>query len=131
MMNEMLAANPVNIHTHGLIVEPRKADESDPTWGDNVYVLGYPSGKLPSMVDSDETATDKPIQYDIYISDRPPLGHVLVPSPCPRERSDREAQLAEDVVRRDIPASRVHDVRQPVDGERAQASASSTLFRIV
>lgn len=26
MMNDMLAANPTNIHTHGLIVEPRKAE---------------------------------------------------------------------------------------------------------
>jgi len=71
MMNAMLQPNPVNIHTHGLIVEPRKADASDPTWGDDVYVLGYPAGKLPTMMDEDETATDKPIQYDIYI----PPGH--------------------------------------------------------
>lgn len=74
MMNAMLAANPINIHTHGLIVEPRKADASDPTWGDNVYVLGYPSGKMPSMVDTDETATDQPIQYDIYIPPNHPSG---------------------------------------------------------
>jgi L-ascorbate oxidase len=71
MMNAMLQPNPVNIHTHGLIVEPRKADAADPTWGDYVYVLGYPAGKLPTMVDEDETATDQPIQYDIYI----PKGH--------------------------------------------------------
>jgi FtsP/CotA-like multicopper oxidase with cupredoxin domain len=71
MMNAMLAANPINIHTHGLIVEPRQADATDPTYGDYVYVLGYPSGKLPSMVMADETATDQPIQYDIYI----PPGH--------------------------------------------------------
>jgi len=67
MMNRMLDANPVNIHTHGLIVEPRKADAKDPTYGDYVFVLGYPAGKLPPMVSPDETATDKPIQYDIYI----------------------------------------------------------------
>ncbi len=73
MMNEMLAANPVNIHTHGLVVEPRKADSTDPTYGDYVYVLDYPAGKMPSMVEPDETATDKPIQYDIYIPpDHPP-----------------------------------------------------------
>ena len=75
MMNEMLAANPVNLHTHGLIVEPRKADASDPTYGDYVYVLGYPAGKLPSMVMPDETATDKPIQYDIYIPKDHPSGY--------------------------------------------------------
>ena len=57
MMNEMLAANPTNIHTHGLIVEPRKADAADPTYGDYVYVVGYPAGKLPSMVHPDLTAT--------------------------------------------------------------------------
>lgn len=74
MMNEMLAANPVNIHTHGLIVEPRKADASDPSYGDYVYVLGYPAGKLPSMVHADETITDQPIQYDIYIPSDHPSG---------------------------------------------------------
>ena len=74
MMNGMLAANPVNIHTHGLIVEPRKADARDPTYGDYVFVLGYPAGKLPSMVPRDETATDKPIQYDIYIPPNHPSG---------------------------------------------------------
>ncbi|HLY42650.1 MAG TPA: multicopper oxidase domain-containing protein [Terracidiphilus sp.] len=74
MMNEQLIANPTNIHTHGLIVEPRKADAADPTYGDFVYVLGYPSGKLPAMVDPDLTATDKPIQYDIYIPPNHPSG---------------------------------------------------------
>ena len=74
MMNEMLMANPTNIHTHGLIVEPRKADASDPTYGDYVYVVGYPSGKLPPMVDPDLTATDQPIQYDIYIPHNHPSG---------------------------------------------------------
>ena len=74
MMNQMLAANPVNIHTHGLIVEPRKADATDPTYGDYVYVLGYPAGKMPGMVSADETATDKPIQYDIYIPANHPSG---------------------------------------------------------
>ncbi|MFY9746442.1 MAG: multicopper oxidase domain-containing protein [Acidobacteriaceae bacterium] len=74
MMNAMLAENPVNIHTHGLIVAPRKADAADPTWGDDVYVLGYPAGKLPRMVSPDETATDEPIQYDIEIPRDHPSG---------------------------------------------------------
>lgn len=73
MMKGMLAANPVNIHTHGLIVEPRKAGPADHSYGDYVYVLGYPAGKLPPMMSPDETATDKPIQYDIYVPpDHPP-----------------------------------------------------------
>lgn len=74
MMNGMLDANPVNIHTHGLIVEPRKANAKDPTYGDYVFVLGYPAGKLPPMVSPGETATDKPIQYDIYIPPNHPSG---------------------------------------------------------
>jgi FtsP/CotA-like multicopper oxidase with cupredoxin domain len=74
MMNEMLKANPTNIHTHGLIVEPRKADAADPTYGDYVYVVGYPAGKLPAMVHPDLTATDQPIQYDIYIPPNHPSG---------------------------------------------------------
>jgi L-ascorbate oxidase len=74
MMNAMLEANPVNLHTHGLIVEPRKASPTDHTYGDYVYVLGYPTGKLPPMVSPDETATDKPIQYDIYIPPHHPSG---------------------------------------------------------
>ena len=74
MTNEMLEANPVNIHTHGLMVEPRKADAKDPTYGDYVFVLGYPAGKLPPMVMPGHTATDKPIQYDIYIPPNHPSG---------------------------------------------------------
>jgi FtsP/CotA-like multicopper oxidase with cupredoxin domain len=74
MMAGMLDANPVNIHTHGLIVEPRKADAKNPTYGDYVFVLEYPAGKLPPMVSPGETATDKPIQYDIYIPPNHPSG---------------------------------------------------------
>src|SRR5579859_2476717 len=74
MENEMLKDNPTNIHTHGLIVEPRKADASDPTYGDYVYVVGYPAGKLPAMVHPDLTPTDQPIQYDIYIPTNHPSG---------------------------------------------------------
>jgi L-ascorbate oxidase len=74
MMKQMLAANPVNIHTHGLIVEPRKADATDPTYGDYVFVLGYPAGKMPAMAMPDEAATDRPIQYDIYIPANHPPG---------------------------------------------------------
>lgn len=74
MMNAMLAANPVNIHTHGLIVEPRKGDATDPTYGDYVYVLDYPAGTKPAMIEPNETTTDKPIQYDIYIPANHPPG---------------------------------------------------------
>ena len=84
MMNAMLAENPVNIHTHGLIVAPRKADATDPTYGDYVFVLGYPAGKLPRMVSPDETATDEPIQYDIEIPRDHPSGLYWFHPACAR-----------------------------------------------
>ena len=39
--HEDLALNPTNLHTHGLIVEPRKPTVARPTWGDNIFVLAY------------------------------------------------------------------------------------------
>lgn len=73
-MGAMLAANPTNLHTHGLIVEPRRATTDDPTYGDFIYVLGYPQGKLPSMQDPGLDYTDQPINYDIYIPKDHPSG---------------------------------------------------------
>jgi len=73
-MGDMLADNPTNLHTHGLIVEPRRATRSDGTYGDYVYVLGYPAGKLPSMQDPGLDYTDQPIDYDIYIPRDHPSG---------------------------------------------------------
>jgi FtsP/CotA-like multicopper oxidase with cupredoxin domain len=74
MMNQMLAANPVNLHTHGLIVEPRQATAANPTWGDYSYLLAYPAGKLPSMATPHHAATDQPVQYDIVIPPHHPPG---------------------------------------------------------
>ena len=74
MGEEMLQPNPTNLHTHGLIVEPRKADRSDPTYGDYIYVLGYPAGKKPKMAHPGLDYTDKPIDYDIYIPRNHPSG---------------------------------------------------------
>ncbi len=49
-----LALNPTNLHTHGLLVSPRYASTSDPTWGDNVFVDAFnrANGAIPpgSMV---------------------------------------------------------------------------------
>ena len=64
---EMLKDNPTNLHTHGLIVEPRQATQSNPTYGDFVYVLAYPKGKLPTMQMPGLDYTDQPLDYDIYI----------------------------------------------------------------
>ena len=74
MEQEMLQANPTNLHTHGLIVEPRKADGTDPSFGDYVYVLGYPAGKQPAMQHPGLVYTDRPINYDIYIPTNHPSG---------------------------------------------------------
>ena len=38
-----LRLNPTNIHTHGMLVSPHYATASDPTYGDNVFVLTFNS----------------------------------------------------------------------------------------
>jgi FtsP/CotA-like multicopper oxidase with cupredoxin domain len=43
----LLQANPTNLHTHGLIVEPRRADDADDPFGDYVFVLDLPPGIHP------------------------------------------------------------------------------------
>lgn len=63
----MLGANPTNLHTHGLTVSPHRASKADPTYGDYVYVLEYPRGKLPAMKMAGMDLTAEPIQYDIEI----------------------------------------------------------------
>jgi L-ascorbate oxidase len=73
-MPEMLRPNPTNLHTHGLIVEPRQATASDPTYGDYVFVLSYPQGKLPEMQMLGFDYTDQPVDYDIYIPTNHPPG---------------------------------------------------------
>lgn len=70
----MLAANPTNLHTHGMIVSPHRADENDPTYGDYVYVFEYPQGKLPAMKMPGMDAVAAPIQYDIPIPANHPAG---------------------------------------------------------
>ncbi|KAA6455859.1 copper oxidase [Acidobacteria bacterium AB60] len=73
-MGAMLAANPTNLHTHGLIVEPRRATAADPTFGDYVYVLAYPPGKKPGMTTPGLETTERAIDYDIYIPQDHPSG---------------------------------------------------------
>ena len=73
-MREMLKDNPTNLHTHGLIVEPRRATQSDPTYGDFIYVLAYPKGKLPTMQMPGLDYTDQPLNFDIYIPANHPAG---------------------------------------------------------
>lgn len=69
----MLGANPTNLHTHGMIVSPHRPTKADPTYGDYVYVLEYPEGKLPAMAMPGMEETAQPIQYHIHIpADHPP-----------------------------------------------------------
>jgi len=72
----MLAANPTNLHTHGMIVEPRRAGNGDSTYGDYVYVLGYPAGLTPPLYTQHPGLdyTDQPIDYDIYVPPNHPSG---------------------------------------------------------
>jgi L-ascorbate oxidase len=77
-----LALNPTNIHTHGLIVEPRRPTKSRPTWGDNIYVLTYnpangmPQTNLPatSPMHHASAITNQPIDYEIDIPANHPSG---------------------------------------------------------
>ncbi len=73
-MPEMLKDNPTNLHTHGLIVEPRQATPSNPTYGDYIYLLSYPKGKLPTSQMPGLDYTDQPLDYDIYIPPNHPTG---------------------------------------------------------
>lgn len=45
-----LALNPTNIHTHGLLVSPRYPSASEPSYGDNVFVLTFNSANGTPVV---------------------------------------------------------------------------------
>ncbi len=38
-----LALNPTNLHTHGMLVSPSSPSASNPTYGDNIFVLTFNS----------------------------------------------------------------------------------------
>jgi L-ascorbate oxidase len=52
----LMDTNPTNIHTHGLLVSPRGATSSDPTFGDNVFVLTANSTTLANLSPADLAA---------------------------------------------------------------------------
>lgn len=57
-----LALNPTNLHVHGMLVSPRVAAPTDPSWGDNVFVLNFNSSNgKPGAAD---THLHGAIQYD-------------------------------------------------------------------
>ena len=73
---EFLTLNPTNIHTHGLLVAPNGPSATNPTYGDNVFVLTFNSanGKpiesphMHSAIRYDFT------DYDIHIPNAHPSG---------------------------------------------------------
>jgi L-ascorbate oxidase len=73
----MLGGNPTNLHTHGLIVEPRRAGNGLTSYGDYVFVLTYNSdpknGPIPAQhegMDVNKDFTD----YEIEIPKEHPSG---------------------------------------------------------
>lgn len=47
-----LTLNPVNIHTHGMLVAPRMPSVDDPTYGDSVFILTFNPENGPPRADS-------------------------------------------------------------------------------
>lgn len=77
ILGEELYLNPTNLHTHGLIVEPRVPTQSRPTYGDYIYVLTYnsangvpPANGTHNHGDIRQDFTD----YEIDIPSDHPLG---------------------------------------------------------
>jgi L-ascorbate oxidase len=68
----MLGGNPTNLHTHGLIVEPRRAGKGLATYGDYIFVLTYNSknGPIPAAHEGMDVSKDS-TDYEIDI----PPGH--------------------------------------------------------
>ena len=74
-----LALNPTNIHTHGLIVEPRRPTAARPSWGDNIFVLAYNAANgipQPAITGSHAhgAVTNQPVDYEINIPANHPAG---------------------------------------------------------
>lgn len=67
--HEFLALNPTNLHTHGMLVSPHEPNASDPTWGDNVFVLTFNSiNGTPTMggmvINKGSTVHDSVVNFD-------------------------------------------------------------------
>ena len=70
---EFLTLNPVNIHTHGLLVSPHGPTAADPTYGDNIFVLTFNSANGKPIV-SPHLHADVRYDYTDY-SIRIPANH--------------------------------------------------------
>jgi len=72
-----LPLTPTNLHTHGLVVQARAGTNTDPTWGDNIYVDIYNPANgqpVPQMMDHGEVVTSGVLDYVIKIPPNEPSG---------------------------------------------------------
>jgi FtsP/CotA-like multicopper oxidase with cupredoxin domain len=68
--------NPTNLHTHGLVIEPRVPTASRPTYGDNIFVLVYPQNATvqPNGTHNHGAIKSGFVDYDYDIPKDHPLG---------------------------------------------------------
>lgn len=71
-----LTLNPTNLHTHGMLISPRYADASDPSWGDNVFVyaLNSANGKPDATAQAHGTIQYGVVDYTYKIPADHPSG---------------------------------------------------------
>ncbi len=70
---EFLTLNPINIHTHGMLVSPHGPTAADPTYGDNVFVLTFNSANGKPVLSPHMHAD---VRYDVTdYSIRIPANH--------------------------------------------------------
>ena len=60
----LLKSNPTNLHTHGLIVEPHRADDARDPFGDYIFVLDLPDGIQPPASTPMHGGSDHARDYD-------------------------------------------------------------------
>jgi len=72
-----LPLTPTNLHTHGLVVQARAATNTNPTWGDDIYVDLYnPANGMPvnQPMDHGAVVTSGVLDYVINIPRNEPSG---------------------------------------------------------
>ncbi|MGA7807211.1 MAG: hypothetical protein WCB02_21640, partial [Bradyrhizobium sp.] len=101
LLGDYLLLNPSNLHTHGLIVEPRTPTVRRPTYGDDIYVLDFnttngtpiPPPPTNSHIHFDVTANV--INYDYNIPSNHPSGSfILHPHPHGISMNQMQAGLS-------------------------------------
>ncbi|MFY9655600.1 MAG: hypothetical protein WAK01_03290 [Methylocystis sp.] len=109
VLGDYLHLNPSNLHTHGLIVEPRTPTLQRPTYGDDIYVLDFntsngapiPPPPTNSHIHFDITANV--INYDYNIPSNHPSGSfILHPHPHGISMNQMEAGLSSIITIGDV-----------------------------